>query len=81
MKYLIQSKNITSILTTHFIKVCHKLEKNKLITNYHMDTESIADNDFKYTYKLEPGISIIKGGMKVLRDMDYPEEILNNTID
>ena len=81
MKYLIQNKNITSVLTTHFVKVCHKLEKHHdhLITNYHMQTETLVDNDFKYTYKLEQGISSIKGGLKVLRDMNYPDEILNDT--
>jgi DNA mismatch repair ATPase MutS len=44
-----------------------------------MQTEAISDNDFKYTYKVEPGISNIKGGIKVLRDMNYPDEILNDT--
>jgi DNA mismatch repair ATPase MutS len=36
--------------------------------------------DFKYTYKLERGISSVKGGIKVLRDMNYPDEILNDSI-
>jgi DNA mismatch repair ATPase MutS len=36
--------------------------------------------DFKYTYKLEKGISSVKGGIKVLRDMNYPDEILNDSI-
>jgi len=85
MRYLIKSKNITCILTTHFIKVCQKFdkEKTKLITNHHMDTEPISkdgkSSDFKYTYKLKKGISEIKGGIKVLRDMNYPAEILNDS--
>jgi hypothetical protein len=82
MKYLIKSKNITCILTTHFIKVCNKLDNLKTITNYCMETHDLSDQknglDFKYTYKLKKGISTIKGGIKVLRDMNYPEEILND---
>jgi DNA mismatch repair ATPase MutS len=35
--------------------------------------------DFIYTYKLEKGISNIKGGVKVLRDLEYPEYIINET--
>jgi DNA mismatch repair ATPase MutS len=35
--------------------------------------------DFNYTYKLEKGISNIHGGIKVLHDMDYPKEIIDNT--
>jgi DNA mismatch repair ATPase MutS len=37
------------------------------------------NNEFKYLYKLEKGISNIKGGIKILSDMNYPEEILENT--
>ena len=38
-----------------------------------------VDDDFKYTYQLEKGISFIKGGIKVLRDLEYPTEIIDNT--
>ena len=34
---------------------------------------------FEYTYKLQKGISHIKGGVKVLKDLDYPKEIIENT--
>jgi hypothetical protein len=34
---------------------------------------------FEYTYKLQKGISDIKGGIKVLKDLDYPKEIIENT--
>ena len=35
------------------------------------------NNNFEYTYKLIKGISKIKGGLKVLTDMNYPKEILS----
>jgi DNA mismatch repair ATPase MutS len=41
-----------------------------------MKTEKKNDN-FEYTYKLVEGISKIKGGLKVLKDMNYPKEILS----
>jgi DNA mismatch repair ATPase MutS len=31
-----------------------------------------------YLYKIAEGISTIKGGLKVLRDLDYPAEIVDN---
>jgi DNA mismatch repair ATPase MutS len=31
-----------------------------------------------YLYKIADGISTIKGGLKVLHDLDYPVEILDN---
>ena len=38
-----------------------------------------SDDDFKYTYLLKKGISLTKGGVRVLRDLDYPEEVITNT--
>ena len=32
----------------------------------------------EYIYQLVCGISTIKGGVKVLRDLDYPVEIIDN---
>jgi DNA mismatch repair protein MutS len=76
MDYIVKYKNVTCLLTTHYIKLCKKLLKNKMIKNYHMKT--LKKNDqFEYTYQLNEGISKIKGGLKVLYDMKYPKEILD----
>ena len=75
MEYLVKNKNITSILTTHFIKVCKKLKKNKNIVNCMMESYK-TENKMIYTYLLKSGISSIKGGCNILHDMEYPEEIL-----
>ena len=32
--------------------------------------------DFEYTYKIKKGISKVKGAMKVLKDLNYPENII-----
>ena len=79
MEYLVKNKYISSMLTTHFIKVCEKLSKNKNITNYHMDVTK-QNNKINYTYLLKEGISNVKGGLSVLYDMNYPKEIIENTI-
>ena len=79
MRYLQKFKNVSSLLTTHFIKVCKKLEKVNGIKNCKMVAEKI-NNTIKYTYKLENGISEVKGGINVLKEMNYPKEIINNTI-
>lgn len=80
MEYLVKFKNVGCLLTTHFIKVCKKLQKNKNIVNYHMETIKGSNAfDFKYTYSMKLGISEVRGGIKVLTDMNYPKEILDNT--
>ena len=79
MEYLVKNKNVSCLLTTHFIKVCKKLQKNKNIENYHMDACK-NNNKIEYKYLLLEGISLVKGGINVLSDMNYPKEIIDNTI-
>ena len=79
MNYLVKYKNVKCILTTHVIEICKILEKNKYFINYMMNTDFDKDKiTFNYTYKLIKGISNIKGGIKVLKDMNYPREIIDN---
>ena len=78
MKYITKYDNVSCLLTTHFIKVCKKLEKSKTIINYKMLTDK-NDNELKYKYILEEGISDVKGGIIVLKQMNYPKEIIENT--
>ncbi len=77
MKYLTKYSKVSCILTTHFIKVCKRLEKNKNVLNCKMSTEINGDNII-YKYILEKGISTVKGGVMVFRQMDYPKEIIDN---
>jgi energy-coupling factor transporter ATP-binding protein EcfA2 len=80
MQFLIKRKNVSCILTTHFVEVCKKLNSQKEIENYHMLTEKKADGiDFNYTYRLKRGISELRGGLKILNDMNYPKEIMDKT--
>jgi hypothetical protein len=78
MAYLIKYKNVNCILTTHFIDLCKKLDDNSAIENFHMKTEKMGE-DFRYTYLLDKGISTVRGGIKVLYDMNYPKEIIDNS--
>ena len=86
MKYLIKNDNVFCILTTHFIEVCKHLDKNAKIENFYMHTENVLDEDgnnditnFKYKYLLKKGISNVRGGIKVLCDMNYPTEIIEES--
>ena len=46
------------------------------VTNYHMEATVDDSGTFHYTYRFKPGISILEGGLEILKTMDYPEEIL-----
>ena len=77
MRYLTKNKNVTTQLTTHFIKVCDNLEDVNNIHNFHLQTHNV-NNSLVFTYKLKKGISIVKGGIDILQKMNYPKEILDN---
>jgi len=75
LNYLNKFNNIDYVLTTHYTKLCKKL--NKQNNNFYMKVNNNA-NDFEYTYKIKKGISKVKGAMKVLKDLNYPENIITN---
>ena len=91
IKYLNTFENVDLLLTTHYSKLCKLLEAER-VENMHMKIEKIGGqeqrqgqddkkepNSIRYTYKLGKGISSVKGGIKVLEDLDYPIEIINDT--
>ena len=79
MEYLTKNKNVSCMLTTHFVEICNRLDKNRNIINCHMATTQ-QNNKLKYKYELNKGISNVKGGINVLYDMNYPAEIINRAI-
>ena len=84
LKYLTRFENVSFILTTHYICVCKKIEKNELneMVNYRMAVERNSNdkNELLYKYQLEKGISDIEGAITVLKSLNYPQEIINDFI-
>ncbi len=80
IKYLNERKNVDFVLTTHLLDICKLLDKE--VTNSHMEVSKVDNFNFNYTYILNAGVSTIKGGLKVLYDLEYPSYILNiaNTV-
>ncbi len=73
MKNIVKHDNVSCLLTTHYVKLCKKLAKNDRILNCNMktktkinDNKNCIKNDFDYTYKMEEGISTVKGGAKII---------------
>ena len=80
IKYLNKYDNLDLLLTTHYTKLCELLQDEN-VQNMHMKIELCEGGGIKYLYKLDKGISSIKGGIKVLEDLDYPADIINSTRD
>ena len=79
LEYVNKYKKVKFIITTHYLDICNKLENNNDMRNCNMKINSKEDGGFDYTYKLVDGVSDIKGGVKVLKDLEYPERIVSNT--
>jgi hypothetical protein len=77
LKYLQGFANVDFILTTHFVKLCQKVEKEPTlrIANYKMDSE-LCDKEIIFTYEMVGGISKIKAAKLILAQMGFPDEIL-----
>lgn len=76
LEYLQQFNNVNFILTTHYLYICKKFKNSKTTQNYKMIVDINTNGNFNYTYKIKKGISKIKGGIRVLKDMNYPDHII-----
>ena len=71
LKFLETKPQCTFLLTTHFLDVCEKMGS----MNMHMKTEGDG-NELRYLYKFSKGISKVKGGVRVLEDLGFPDSIV-----
>jgi hypothetical protein len=74
--YLSKNHNVNFVLTTHFISVCEHLDNHDNIVNLHMKTH-IKNEKLLYKYKIDKGISTIKGGLEVLKQLNYPDKMIS----
>tara|TARA_Y100000389_G_scaffold192390_1_gene219772 strand:- start:34 stop:1101 length:1068 start_codon:yes stop_codon:yes gene_type:complete len=79
LDYISNFNHVKFMLTTHFIKLCNNLKSNKSISNINMET-IIYNNVPTYKYKIKKGISNARGGISVLKQLNYPDKIVANTI-
>ena len=85
LSYLTKYDNVDFMLTTHYIDICKKIhnenikniKNTKQIHNYKMKVDE-KDGKLFYTYKMVKGISKIQGAVHVLKEMGYPEEIVDS---
>ena len=78
LRYLNKHPHVSFIITTHFLDLCRRLDTDNKMSNRHMAIDAEGEG-FKYTYKLSSGMSNVRGGVKVLNDLEYPDEIISGT--
>ena len=73
LEFISKYKNVTFMLTTHYITVCENMSLQDNIVNKHM---KLINN--KSSFRLDNGISYEKGGIKILEELNYPTEIIES---
>lgn len=73
LEFISKYTNARFMLTTHYLTVCENMKSYKNIINKHMKLEN--DNS---TFILENGISYEKSGIKILKQLNYPNEIIES---
>jgi DNA mismatch repair ATPase MutS len=76
LAYLAKYKNVNIMITTHFLNLCELLERKEKYVPIQMETDVIG-TDAVYKYKIKKGISQVRCGIRVLRQLNYPQEILD----
>jgi energy-coupling factor transporter ATP-binding protein EcfA2 len=71
IQYISQCPNISALVTTHNTKICKKLYKKNII-----DAKQTDEN----TRKIKEGICYKNGGLDVIKNMGYPQSIIDNFI-
>ena len=75
LRFIGENPNVSFVMTTHFLELCARLGSHKRISNRHMEARC-DDDGMHYSYKLERGISKVRGGVEVLRELEYPDTVV-----
>ena len=77
LEFLSNKNNVTFMITTHYLELCKNI-RHKKSQNYNMEILN-ENKKIKYTYKLKKGINEVKGGIIVLKNLNYPKQIIEKT--
>ena len=58
------------------MKICNLLKKDSKVENCHMKTTQQNDT-LTYFYKMILGVSKIRGGISILRQLNYPDTLIS----
>jgi DNA mismatch repair ATPase MutS len=80
IEYIRRYENVDLFLTTHYVSICDKLikDKNKKDVNKLMMVVNTEDGVYTPKYKITEGVSKIEGAIEILKEMDYPQEIIDS---
>jgi hypothetical protein len=78
LEHLNKNKNVTYLITTHFLELCNKMDETNEVINLKMGS-GVVDGEIKHSYKLTEGVSKVKGGIAVLKQLGYPKSVVERS--
>ena len=84
-RFLAKRRNVSFLITTHFYDFCKLCETHRVgVRNCQMEWDSRKDSntsdDVTFTYKVKSGISTLRGGVRVLKQIGYPTMIVDDAL-
>ncbi len=84
-RFLAKRRNVSFLITTHFYDFCKLCETHRVgVRNCQMGwdsrKESNTSDDVTFTYKVKSGISTLRGGVRVLKQIGYPTMIVDDAL-
>jgi energy-coupling factor transporter ATP-binding protein EcfA2 len=82
LEYIRPFKHVDLLLTTHYVTICDNWTASspskKDIENYQMLVQNGENEDpFTPLYLIDKGVSHIQGAIQILKEMDYPTEMIH----
>jgi DNA mismatch repair ATPase MutS len=86
-RFLAKRSNVSFLITTHFYDFCklcdtHKVGVRNCQMGWNCNSRDVSDtsDDVKFTYKVKSGVSKLRGGVRVLKQIGYPSAIVNDAL-
>ena len=84
-RFLAKRRNVSFLITTHFYDFCKLCDTHKVgVRNCQMGWDSSessgTSDDITFTYKVKSGVSTLRGGVRVLKQIGYPPSIVDDAL-
>ena len=76
LRYLAKQRHVHFLLTTHYVDVCRRIEGEPHVANYRMRVQ--GEDKLVMEYRVEPGISDVKGAFFILETMGFPQQMMDD---
>jgi len=78
LKDIMKNTECKFIISTHVIEICDEFTKNKGVCNMKTIVNETAEGDLVNTYKIERGISTVRGAISVFKKLNFSQDFIDS---